>query len=210
MRALPPAISLRVGVSAAVARTIAANFLMPVLTVDRCRPSVRTGDFSELLRDLRSHDIDLVVGESELLEGARQDLEVVVLHRPALVAICAPNVTPQEGWENVSLLEYRPSSIYHWEVARFLDERSLRPKPMGDLDDAFLMLEAVALGGFVAFVPRSIARDAIKSGRVKELASFAPTGAGVHAIFHSSEGDEVVRDAVAKLIENARATLDER
>ncbi len=51
-----PAIALRIGVSAAMSRTVAADFLMPVLMVERCRPSIRLGDFNELLRDLRSHE----------------------------------------------------------------------------------------------------------------------------------------------------------
>ncbi|MDF2692294.1 MAG: transcriptional regulator, LysR family [Labilithrix sp.] len=125
------------------------------------------------------------------------------------MAVCAPNIEPRKDWQNLALLEYRPSSVYHWEVASFLEERGLRPMSMGELDDAFLMLEAVVRGGFVAFVPRSVARDAIRSGRVKALTTLAPTSTGVHAIYHTGDAHEIARQAVDKLIENARATLDE-
>lgn len=205
----PPAVvALRVGVSAATSRTIAADFLMPVLTVERCRPSIRTGEFTDLLRDLRSHELDLVVGEGEPLEAARSGMEIALIHRPVLVAISRPDIEPRDDWQNLSLLEYRTASVYYWEVDNFLKEKGLRPTSIGELDDAFLMLEAAARGGFVAFVPRSVAREAIKSGRVKALATLAPVSAGVHAVYHASETLQLARTAVEKLIESARENLE--
>lgn len=201
-----PVTALRVGVSAGMSRTIAADFLMPVLTVERCRPSIRTGDFNDLLRELRSHELDLVVGETEPIDAP--GFEIALIHRPVLVAIGHSEIEPRDDWENLSLLEYRAASVYHWEIDQFLKERGLRPSSMAELDDAFLMLEAVTRGGFVAFVPRSVAREAIKAGRVKVLASLAPTTAGVHAVYHASDTVDMARTAVNKLIENARANLD--
>ncbi len=206
----PPVIALRVGVSASVSRTVAADFLMPVLTVEKCRPSIRTADFSELLRDLRSHELDLVVGESEPLDIAKSGMEVSLIYRPELVAITRPNVEPGDDWRNLSLLEYRTASVYYWEVDSFLKERDLHPTLMGELDDAFLMLEAAARGAFVAFVPRSIAHEALKSGRVKALATLSPATAAVHAVYHAVDTLPLARTAVEKLIENARKNLEDK
>ncbi len=205
----PPVIALRVGVSASVSRTVAADFLMPVLTVEKCRPSIRTGDFSELLRDLRSHELDLVVGEGEPLDIAKSGMEVALIHRPVLVAVTQPNIEPRDDWKNLSLLEYRTASAYYWEVDTFLKARDLHPTLMGELDDAFLMLEAAARGGFVAFVPKSVAHEAIKSGRVKALATLSPATAAVHAVYHASDTLQLARTAVDKLIENARRDLED-
>jgi DNA-binding transcriptional LysR family regulator len=126
---------------------------MPMLTVERCRPSIRTGGVADLLRDLRSHEVDLVVGEGEPIEAARSGLEVVLIHRPVLVAVARPDIEPTADWRNLSLLECRTASVYYWEVDNFFRENGFHPTSMGELDDAFLMLEAVARGGFVAFVP---------------------------------------------------------
>jgi LysR family transcriptional activator of nhaA len=203
----PVGVTLRVGVSAATARTVAADFLMPVLTVEQCRPVIRTGDFNELLRDLRAHELDLVVGESEPIDVARAGLEVALVDRPTLVAIASPTLEPREDWNNLSLLEFRASSVYHWDVETYLHEKDLHPKLMGELDDAFLMLEAVLRGGFVAFVPRSVAREAIRQNRVRVLATIPPSKAGVYAVYPAEEALQIVRDAVAKLIENVRLDL---
>lgn len=203
-----PPITLRTGVTAAVSRTAAVDLLMPVLTLEQCFPSVRTGSFTDLLRELRSHEIDLLLCETEPLEAARPQIELAVIHRPTLLAIASPDMELREQWENVPLLEYRPGSAYHWEVENFLRERGLHPKPMGELDDAFLMLEAVARGRFVAFVPRSVARAALRLGRVKALASLRPTSAGVFALYHSGGASDLARVAVERLIQNARELFD--
>lgn len=205
----PPAVSLRVGISSAVSRMTAADFLMPVLTFEKCRPSIRTGDFNDLLRDLRAHEIDVLIGETEPIEAARPEIDLAVVHRPALLAITNPASTPSSDWSDLSLLDYRSASAYHWEVDTFLKEKGLRPSVMGELDDAFLMLEAVARGNFVAFVPKSVARHAIALGRVKVLCDFMPKSTGVHALYHRSDNSTLARAVVEKLIENATKQLEQ-
>jgi len=204
----PLSVTLRVGVSSAMSRTIAADFLMPVLTLEQCRPSIRSGDFNELVRDLRARELDLVLGETEPLDVSNQGIEVVAVHHPTLVAVCRQDLQPREGWTNLALLEYRTSSAYRWEVDAYLQANNLRPKLMGELDDAFLMLEAAARGGFVAFVPRSVAREAIAAGRVKAIAVLVPSSTGTHALYHRSDSVDLARLAVEKLVEHARERFD--
>lgn len=207
-KAATPTLSLRVGVSGAMSRTIAADFLMPVLMVEHCRPTIRTGEFHDLVRDLRAHELDLVLGETEPFETAKGTLERAVLHKPTLVAIVRSDVEPSDDWRNLALLEYRAASVYRWEVDAFLREHGKAPTSMGELDDAFLMLEAVIRGGFVAFVPRSVARDALKRGAVRELATLVPESAAIHAVYHAGENVALARTAVEKLIEHARANFE--
>src|SRR6185312_13238603 len=109
---------------------------------------------------------------------------VTLIHKSVLVAVAHPELMPRDDWENLSLLEYRSVSVYYWEVDNFLKAKGLRPTVMGELDDAFLMLEAAARGGFVAFVPRSVARDALRAGRVKIIAELPHGSAGVYALYH--------------------------
>lgn len=204
----PVPFALRVGVGSAVSRTVAADFLMPVLELAGCRPIVRGGDFDQLLRDLRSHELDLVIGDSEPIEAARIGFELVTLHRPVLVAIARPGLEIAEDWSDAAMLEYRSSSALRWEIDAFLDAQGLRPTSAAELDDAFLMLEAVASGDFVAMVPRSLALDAVAGGRVRVLTSFRPTSAAIHAVFHGGETGEVVSSAVRRLTEHARTRFE--
>jgi LysR family transcriptional regulator, transcriptional activator of nhaA len=204
----PPEIVLRVGASAAMARTIAAEFLMPVLTLPDCRPSIRAGDFIEMLRDLRSRELDLVIGETEPAELARAGLTVELICRPDLVAIVPIDVEPREDWKNLSLLQYRTTSAYRWEVETYLHAHGLRPNMTGELDDAFLMLEAVQRGGFAAFVSTSIARSAISQQRVKVLATISPETAGIYAVYPEGDTLQLARTAVALLLQNATSSAN--
>jgi LysR family transcriptional activator of nhaA len=194
-------------VSAAISRSIAADFLMPVLAVPDCRPVVRTGDPLDLLRELRGHELDLLVGDTEPVEAAKCGLEVTTLHRPRMVAISSTSVTPRADWQNVSLLEHRHASSYRWEVDAYLQAHGLKPHGVAELDDAFLMLEAVARGGFVAFVPRSVARDAIAAGRVQIIAELKEGSAAVYALYHRREHVDLARKAVELLAEHARSSF---
>jgi LysR family transcriptional regulator, transcriptional activator of nhaA len=207
--AKPPEVVLRVGASAAMARTIAADFLMPVLSMEGCRTSIRAGDFTEMLRDLRARDLDLVIGETEPSELARAGLAVELICRPSLFAVVSPDVEPLEDWKNLSLLEYRTSSAYRWEVENHLHMHGLRPNVAGELDDAFLMLEAVQRGGFVAFVPAGIARTAIEQRRVKWLATIAPETAGIYAVYPEGDTLLLARAAVERLVQNAQPSMME-
>ena len=194
---------LQVGITATVSRTLAADFLMPVLALGDGYPSIQTGSFSDLLRDLRGHELDLVLCDTEPVEPARRGLELTTLHHPRLVAISNPELKPNATWDNLQLLHYRQGSAYRWEVDRFLEDRGYRPQPAGESDDSFLLLEAVIRGGFVAFVPRSVARDALSVGRVKALLTLEPGAAAVHAIFHDGDSASMARRAVELLAQYA-------
>jgi LysR family transcriptional activator of nhaA len=204
----PPEAALRVGVSATLARTTASDFLVPVLTVEGCRPLIRTGDYGELMRDVRSRELDLVIGETEPAEAARSGLAVELIYRPSLVAIVLADVEPSADWSNLSLLEYRASSVYYWEVVSHLQKHGLAPTVRGEVDDSFLMVEAALRGGFVAFVPKSVARPLLRNGQVKALATLAPETAGIFAVYPENEVLQLARKAVALLVDNARNRLE--
>lgn len=204
-----PSMSLRVGMSANMARTTAADFLMPVLSVQECRPYVRTGDFQELMQGVRSQDLDLIIGETEPAEVARVGLAVELIYRPRLVAVVVPELDPKPDWKNLSILMYRSASVYHWEVETFLQTHGLEPKVMGELDDAFLMIEAAQRGGFVAFVPKSVARDALRSQRVKALLTLSTRSAGIYAVYPDGEASQLARSVVKRLIASAGHELEE-
>jgi DNA-binding transcriptional LysR family regulator len=138
------------------------------------------------------------------VEAAQRGLDVVTLLRPRLVAIASINVTPRPDWQNLALLEHRTASSYRWEVDAYLEEKNLKPNGVAELDDAFLMLEAVARGGFVAFVPRSVARDAVDNGRVKVIAELDPGSAAVFALYHRREHVDLARRAVELLADHAK------
>lgn len=198
--------SLRIGISSSVARTTSADFLMPLLAIEDCMPSVRAGDAVELLRDLRGAELDLVLCESEPPEAAARGLECSKLDTMTLIAVGPPGLNPAPDWQDVGLVNYRASSAFRWDIEAYLDEHGLRPRIAAEADDALFLVEAAARGGHVAFVPRSVARDAIANGRLVKLAELDSSHAGVYALFQDNATSELARRAVAVLVDHVQSS----
>lgn len=199
--------NLRIGISAAVSRSVATDFLMPVLSLEDCLPTVRTSDYASLLQSLRRHDLDLVLAETAPPRSARDSIKIADLHRPRLVVVAGTQTKLDGDWTSLPFIQYSVGSSYRWEVEAYLDERDLHPRLAAETDDTLLMLEAAARTGSVAFVPRSVARDAMVAGRVRLVDTMEPGSATVHALYHDSESADMARRAVALLIE-AAASFD--
>lgn len=206
-RKAPPPVSLRVGLASGVARAVATDFLLPVFAIDDCVPIIRTGESHELLRDLRAHELDLLICESDPGVGSRPDLQLVPIDRPRLVCVTAANVA-DERWEDVALVHYRPISVFRFPVDSYLDERNLHPRVAAETDDAAMMLAAVQRGGFAAFVPWSVAREAVTAGKVRVIAEIKPDHVSIYALYHDVETATVARRAVELLVEYSQQDRD--
>ncbi len=196
--------SLRVGISGAVARATTTDFLMPLLAIEKCVPIIRNGDTLDLVRALRGSELDLVICESEPSEPVRQGFLSTIIDKTTLVVVAPPGVDPVSDWQNVALIQYRANSAYRWDVEQFLDAKGLRPRIAAESDDAQFLVEASIRGNYVSVVPRSVARDAIASGKLRVLATIEPTHSGVHALYMDGGSAELARHAVEVLIESIR------
>lgn len=191
--------TLRIGISNAVTRTTTTDFLLPVLAIEECVPSIRTGEATELVRDLRGNELDLVLCESEPPEATRRGLEIVQLDRTLLLAVTTPEFEPGAEWRNAGLIHYRATSSFRWDVEAYLELNNLHPRIAGEADDPMFLVEAAARGGYIVVVPRSCARDALASGRLKEIARVESAQAGVYALFQDGTTAELARRAVQLL-----------
>ena len=194
--------TLRVGLSGAVGRTSTTTLLLPLLALPGCIPSIRSADGTELVRDIRAAELDLALLESEPTAAAIRGLEVARLDTITLLAVTAPNVTPAADWGDLGIVHYRASSAFRWDVDAYLEDHGLRPRLVGEADDAQFLVEAAARGGYVAFIPRSVARDAIRAGRLKVLATTEAVHAGLYAVLQDGSTADLARDAVKRLIEH--------
>jgi DNA-binding transcriptional LysR family regulator len=157
-----------------------------------------------LLRDLRAHDLDLLLSESDPGEAARPGLELVSIQQPRLVAITRSDVTIEPRWADAALVHYRPSSVYRFPIDAYLEAQDLRPRIAAETDDAQIMLAAVIRGGFTAFVPWSVARERVASGQVKVVAEIKPDDIAVHVLYQDVGSAGVARRAVDMLVKFAQ------
>src|SRR5688572_5378828 len=159
--------TLRIGISSGVARATTTTFLMPLLALDACVPTIRGGDATELVRDLRALELDLVLVETEPAASEQRGLSSTMIDDVTLVAVAPPDLELARDWSNGRLVQYRASSAYRWEVEAYLEANGLTPKVAAECDDALFLVEAAARGGHIAVVPRSVARDAIAAKRLR-------------------------------------------
>jgi LysR family transcriptional activator of nhaA len=199
--------SLRVGISRAVARATSTDFLLPLFALDDCMPTITTGGTLDLVRHLRSNGLDLVLCEGEPPDAPVQGLQRAVIEQVPLLAIAPADLDPGPDWQNTGLVQYRPSSPFHFEIKAFLEQRGLKPRIVGEADDPLLLVEAAARGGYIAIVPRTVARDALAAGRIRVLAQVDTAGAGVHALYQDGVGAELARRAIERLIDTVRARV---
>jgi len=197
--------SLRIGISNAVTRTTTTDFLLPLLALEDTMPSIKAGEATELLRDLRGNELDLGLTESEPPEAARKGLELVQIARTTLVAVAPPSLKPDPEWRESGLIHYRASSSFRWDVEAYLELNNLHPRIVAEADDPLFLVEAAARGNFIVVVPRSVARDAIAQGRLAQLAAIESSQAGVYALYPDGTTAELARQAVKLLIDAAKS-----
>ena len=203
--------SLRVGITSAVSRTVATDVLMPVLEFEDCVPSIRGGEYVELVHQLQGLELDLLLCDASTSAASVPGLRVVKVHQPNLIGITSDRwltegrVLPHS---DVPLMTYRAGSPYRFEIDKFLEDKNVRPRIVADTDDSWLMLEAVARGIGMAFVPRSVARDAIASGRVRAVTSLPPSEVAIYAMYHEREKALQAAKVVERLVAYAREKLD--
>lgn len=191
---------LKVGITDSVAHELSSDFLLPLVEIPECAPNVRRGDFADLLRELQTRQLDVLLCDTEPAAEAISGLEIREVHRPQLVAVAAPGLDVHDDWAGTPVLQYSNGSSHRWEIQAFLEAHALRPRVAAELDDPRTMLEAAIRGTVVAFVPRVIAREAIAAGRVRSLVVLEPAAAAVQALFHDSV---LAASAVARLTEHA-------
>lgn len=196
--------TLRIGISNAVTRTTTTDFLLSLLALRDCLPSIRAGDATELVRALRANELDLVLCESEPPAASKRGLELVEVARTTLTAVAGPTVKATGDWREVGLIHYRASSSFRWDVETYLELNNLHPRIVAESDDPLFLVEAAARGGYIAVVPRSVARDPIARGRLVELATVESTHAGVYALHPDGGNAELARQAVKLLMDAAK------
>jgi LysR family transcriptional activator of nhaA len=194
--------TLRVGISSAISRSSSTDFLLPLLQLENCVPTIRTGDGVELIRAVAAAELDLALCETEPVK--KSGLEITLVESTTLSLVAGPGVELANDWAEVGLIQYRPSSSYRWDVETYLSTQKVRPRIVCESDDALFQLEAAARGGYLAAVPRRMAREAIAQKRVREVAQIQPAHAGIHAVFQDGDTADLARNAVERLIAMAK------
>lgn len=196
---------LDVGISVSASRSLASDLLTPLLSIETVRPTIRTGQSSELVDKLRNGQLDLVISE----ESPKVEwLEATEVHRPKLVAIASPQAASGGSWKNQHMVSYLPESPLRHEVEVWARKNVDEMRLAAVTDDCHFMIEVVARGTAFAVVPRSVARDAIERKRVVVVGALPQTQIAVYALARSKVALPLVTDLVQRLVKYAKDSFD--
>ncbi len=201
--------TLRVGISNSASRSVAADFLTPLLKMEECIPSVRSGDSLELLRQVRDSELDLVL--SEETPPSMEGLAVVEIYRPHLIAVTTPDraeKAPNKVWDELPMIHYLPGSRWRWMIDSFFKTGGRTPRVIAESDDAQFMVEAAIRGMCVAFVPYSVARDAIQQNKLRAIAALPTSDVALNAFSSDGKGVAHTQRAIELLLAYAQENTE--
>ncbi len=194
---------LEVGVSPTISRSLAAHRLIPLFDLDQVLPSVRFGMYPNLLDQLLTGEIDLLISENEPGESLRSKVGVAALEESPLIMVTAPELAESvefpAGLDALPLVTYTFASRYRWELDTWLFEHGLNPSVIGEADDVSLLALLAERGTCVAAVPEVAARAALREDRLVRLGSVGEVPSRVYAHYTQVDTPALVKRAVEAL-----------
>ena len=205
---------LEVGISPMVSMSFTVERLLPLFQLKDVTPRIRFGGYADLLEDLLSGELDLVLSENEPPEPHRPKVGLSALSESALVVVASPVLAEKvTSYPNklsaLPFVSYTQNSRYRWDLDAWFFEHGLNPEIAGEVDDVSLLtLLAQRSVGAVA-VPEAVASPAIRAGKLVKLGSVDGAAAIVYAHYSEVNTPELVRHAVSALVEGGKRVAPE-
>lgn len=201
--------TLRIGVSVPVARSLAANFFVPLLALDGALIRIVSGDATDLRQGLQSHELDLVLIDQIPANAEELGVACELISRRRMIAVTGAGSGPEgekleDVLERLPLFHYLPDAAERWAIDHFLRAQAIQPRLAGETDDVSTLIELAATGQCVAFVPETAGLPALEAGSLRTLGHLPKVHQNVYAMAAHRE----VPDLVGKAIELLRNTQD--
>lgn len=165
-------ITVDVGVSTSVADVLAAEYYHSLFFDEQVIPRIRVAEGQDLLAQLISREIDVILTDRRPEVSAKKGMEVMVLGSPRMTFVGAPSLARRMnnfpgGLDGQPFLHYTPTSRMRLELDHYFAQNGITPKVVGEVDAAGIQLAAVERGlGFCA-VPQACVADAVRAGSVQ-------------------------------------------
>lgn len=205
------ALQLRVGISDAVAKSVAYRLLEPaVRDHPNLRMSCREGTLAELVSSLAAHRLDIVLADAPMPAELPVRGFNHLLGQSGITFFGAASLAAGRHGEFPRCLERHPMLLPGEDVAirprllRWLQDQKLRPRMAGDFDDAALMMAFGQRGVGVFPAPTAIASEIEAQYGVRALGS---TDAVVVEFYAISVERRVSHPTVQKIVRAARDEL---
>ena len=197
-------VTLEVGVGAAVARSFAVDYLLPLFFDEQVFLRIRYGEHDYLVRDLVGHELDMLI--TDTLPDALSGRGIVsqVVHEPTLIAVASPALKREiqrfpDDLDGKRMVRYTLRSKYRMATDTFLRDAGVEPVAAGEVDDVGLQVAAAAAHPVFAIVPKHAAQTAIDARELAELGVVPTEDSDVRALYHRQDTPQIVVRALAML-----------
>ncbi|MEJ5210189.1 MAG: transcriptional activator NhaR [Burkholderiales bacterium] len=200
-----PAQPLRVGVSDAVPKNVAYRLLAPVTELaEPVRLVCQEGKLDRLLAELALHRLDMVVADRMLPATVRVkgynhrlgDSELAFFAAPALARGCRRFPACLDG---APLLLPGEDSASRLRLEEWLEAQGLRPRIVGEFDDAALMKAFGEAGRGIFPAPAVLAREVEAQYGVREIGR----ATGVREAYYAITGERRISHPALRLVTEA-------
>ncbi|RVU35770.1 LysR family transcriptional regulator [Hwanghaeella grinnelliae] len=166
---------LRVGSLATLSRNFQIRFLRPLLGRDDVEVVVRSGTLRDLLLNLETHQLDVVLSNiSPPRDTATRWISHALAEQPISLIGKPDRVRP--GSDLKELIETEPlilptvESSLRSGVDALFDRLDLRPRIAAEVDDMAMIRLLAREGAGLAVVPPIVVKDELENGRLVEAA----------------------------------------
>lgn len=177
---------VRIGALATLSRNFQISFLEPILGDADVEVILRSGNLPELLRDLETLDLDMVLSNRSPDPGSAAP---IIAHRLAdlPVSLIARSADARDA-DAASLLATQPlilpsaASGIRAGLDAWLASRGLSPQIAAEVDDMAMMRLMARQGVGLAVLPPIVVRDELESGLLSIVLDLPSITEAIHAL----------------------------
>lgn len=197
---------VRIGAVATLSRNFQMELVRPLLDRADIELVLRSGSLAELLRQLHTHTIDLVLSNRPLPRDAEanwhchlvEEQPVSLVSRPAPAT--APLRFPEDLRETPLLLPSIESEI-RTAFDFLLEQAGIRPRVVAEVDDMAMLRLLARDSGQLALVPPVVVLDELRSGALVERCRIPDLRERFYAIVPGRRfPNAVIRELLARVM----------
>lgn len=193
---------IEIGVNSTVTKLFEQKLFMPLFKDEETKFRLRVGELNNLVDDLFSFSLDILLTDREIREAKGVKSEVV--QRPAYSIVSAPSLKPDdfEFPRDLSKLPFIHYTIYSgikWEIDQYFLEQNIKPQLIGEVDDTGIMKNAVCDGLCFGILPTAIVQRELNSGELVNLGPVREIDVKVHAYWHQKDPTKKIESVIQYL-----------
>ena len=160
---------VEVAVASSVARSFATESFLPLLDEPEIVPRIRHGHYNQLIEELRSRELDVVLADSKPAGRLAEGVVSTVLARLDFVFVADPAQTGvvqhvPSGLADQPFLDYPEGSTYRIAIHEYFRRHAVVPRTVMETDDLDLLRLAAIHGRGVAALPARLVRGDVERG----------------------------------------------